>query len=123
MRIEAKRSVSRAAMLVEASVEQTIEISSVIMYNKCGCINDSQQVLKSMHACDTVSWNTTIADLVQSGYGFQALQLLHEMEDLGASMDYVTLVELLYACSHAGILDVESFFWSCLRMSMVCELV
>ncbi|KAH7365499.1 hypothetical protein KP509_18G031300 [Ceratopteris richardii] len=45
------------------------------------------------------------------------------MEDLGASMDYVTLVELLYACSHAGILDVESFFWSCLRMSMVCELV
>ncbi|KAH7365496.1 hypothetical protein KP509_18G031100 [Ceratopteris richardii] len=95
-------------LTVEASVEQTIDISNAIMnmYNKCGCINDSQQVLRSMHACDTVSWNTMIAGFAQSGYGFEALQLLHEMEELGANMDYVTLVELLYACSHAGILDV-----------------
>ncbi|GJZ53725.1 pentatricopeptide repeat-containing protein [Tanacetum coccineum] len=46
-----------------------------------------------------------VAGLAMQGYGDEALKLFHQMEDSGIKPDGITFISILYACSHAGLIE------------------
>ncbi|MCO5602819.1 hypothetical protein L7F22_056958 [Adiantum nelumboides] len=82
------------------------------MYSKCGRIKDSLKVLDRMLIRDVVSWNALLAGFSQHGLGQEALQLMARMLNEGVELNHVSLVGILSACSHAGLVDEGRFYFS-----------
>ncbi|KAL8262352.1 hypothetical protein R6Q59_026401 [Mikania micrantha] len=79
--------------------------SLIDMYVKCGSIEEGKQVFKNMACKDWVSWNAIIIGFAQNGYGVETIELFKEMLAAGEKPDHVTMIGLLSACSHAGLVD------------------
>lgn len=83
----------------------TIVVSSLIdMYSKCGSLEVGKRVFDHMgNKRDPVLWNTMISALAQHGYGERAVQMFEYMLSSGVKPDRITLVVMLNACSHSGL--------------------
>jgi pentatricopeptide repeat protein len=77
--------------------------SLVNMYAKCGSIDDAGCAFSEIPERGIVSWSAMIGGLAQHGHGKQALQLFNQMLKDGASPNHITLVSVLCACNHAGL--------------------
>ncbi|KAK9690894.1 hypothetical protein RND81_09G161600 [Saponaria officinalis] len=75
------------------------------MYCKCGGLDDARLAFSQMVDRDVVSWSTMIAGLAQNGFSKDALVLFENMKAVGPTPNYITMVGVLFACSHAGLLD------------------
>lgn len=79
--------------------------SLIDMYMKCGSVEDGIRIFETMVERDWVSWNAMIIGYAQNGYGTEALQLFKQMLVLGEKPDHVTMIGVLCACSHAGLVE------------------
>ncbi|KAF3792049.1 Pentatricopeptide repeat-containing protein [Nymphaea thermarum] len=79
--------------------------SLITMYAKCGRVLRAKQVFSEMVNIDSISWNALIAGYALHGYANEALVLFMQMQQSGEVPDEVTLVAVLSACSHAGLID------------------
>ncbi|KVH88124.1 pentatricopeptide repeat-containing protein At2g13600 [Cynara cardunculus var. scolymus] len=79
--------------------------SLIDMYVKCGSIEDGTRAFRDMAQRDYVSWNAIIVGFAQNGHGFETLELFKEMLASGEKPDHVTMIGLLSACSHAGLVE------------------
>nr|XP_010930665.1 pentatricopeptide repeat-containing protein At2g13600 [Elaeis guineensis] len=79
--------------------------SLVDMYLKCGSIDDGGKVFEKMAGRDRVSWNAVIVGYAQNGHGEEALNLFRRMLLSGETPDDVTMIGVLSACSHAGLVE------------------
>ncbi|KAH6781595.1 Tetratricopeptide repeat superfamily protein [Perilla frutescens var. hirtella] len=78
-------------------------------YSKCGSVDMARLVFERMPGKKSiVSWTTLIVGLAMQGYGEEALALFDEMEESGLRPDGVAFVAILYACSHAGLVEKGS---------------
>lgn len=75
------------------------------MYCKCGSVINANTVFSRMLEKDVISWSTMIAGLAQNGFSKEALSLFESMKVSGAKPNYVTIVGVLFACSHAGLVE------------------
>ncbi|CAA0368181.1 unnamed protein product [Arabidopsis thaliana] len=89
-----------------------IVISSLIdMYSKSGSLEASERVFRicdDKHDC--VLWNTMISALAQHGLGHKALRMLDDMIKFRVQPNRTTLVVILNACSHSGLVE-EGLRW------------
>eukprot|EP01018_Ginkgo_biloba_P019473 Gb_00852 [translate_table: standard] len=76
------------------------------MYAKCGSVEDARKVFDKSPTRDTVSWSSMIVGYAMHGCGKEALQLFEQMQRYGTKPDHVTLVGVLSACCHAGLVNV-----------------
>ncbi|KAL1833815.1 hypothetical protein DCAR_0103940 [Daucus carota subsp. sativus] len=85
----------------------TIVVSSLIdMYSKCGKIRTGERVFDvSGDKNDIILWNTIISALAQHGLGEEAIQMFRYMVRRGLQPDRITLVVILNACSHSGLVQ------------------
>ena len=79
--------------------------SLVNMYAKCGSIEDANHIFSEIHQRGVVSWSAMIGGLAQHGHGKEALQLFNQMLEEGVSPNEITLVSVLCACNHAGLVN------------------
>ncbi|XVE52338.1 hypothetical protein DITRI_Ditri02bG0114900 [Diplodiscus trichospermus] len=86
--------------------------SLIDMYMKCGSVEDGDQVFKNMMERDWVSWNAMIVGYAQNGYGNKALELFKNMSASGEKPDHVTMIGVLCACSHAGLVEEGRHYFS-----------
>ncbi|XP_059077801.1 pentatricopeptide repeat-containing protein At4g14050, mitochondrial-like [Cryptomeria japonica] len=77
----------------------------VDMYSKCGAMEDALHLFNRMLIRDIVSWTTMIVGCAEHGQGKEALQLYKQMLSAGLTPNNITFVGLLYACSHAGLVE------------------
>ncbi|XP_022134814.1 pentatricopeptide repeat-containing protein At2g13600-like [Momordica charantia] len=97
----------------------------VDMYAKCNRINEARIVFDHMpirsvvsetsmgvhkmermkRHLNCVSWNAMIVGYAQNGFGNEALGVFSKMLESGEKPDHVTMIGVLCACSHAGLLD------------------
>lgn len=91
----------------ESGPESSIFVgnSLVDMYAKCGSMTDGMRVFDTMLERDKVSWNAMIVGLAQNGNAKEALSLFEEMLVAGEKPDHVTMIGVLSACGHAGLVD------------------
>uniref|UniRef100_A0A251VFV3 Putative tetratricopeptide-like helical domain, DYW domain protein n=1 Tax=Helianthus annuus TaxID=4232 RepID=A0A251VFV3_HELAN len=75
------------------------------MYAKCGELDRAKQAFDRMCKRNVVTWSSMIGAYAVLGDAVNALDLLHEMKSQRVESNGVTFVGLLYACSHAGLVE------------------
>lgn len=82
------------------------------MYSKCGCIDSARDVFVGMVEKNVVSWSTMLAAYGHHGRGREAIDEFYMMLRSGTLPNAITFVSLLYACSHAGLIEEGLRFFS-----------
>lgn len=103
---------------VHASVKSVGLQSDVIvgtalvnMYAKCGSLSDAHEVFDQLHNRNSISWNALIVGYAQNGQAKESITLFEKMQLEGFNANEVTFTNVLYACSHAGLVeDALRFF-------------
>ncbi|OWM87181.1 hypothetical protein CDL15_Pgr010213 [Punica granatum] len=75
------------------------------MYAKCGQLDSAAYVFHEMPARDIVTWNSMINGYAVHGRAKEALLLFDQLRRSGLNPDDITLVGILSACSHCGLLN------------------
>ncbi|PSR92766.1 Pentatricopeptide repeat-containing protein [Actinidia chinensis var. chinensis] len=86
-------------------VNQFVGTALIGMYVNCGCLNLARQVFDKMPQRDTFCYNAMIRGLAVHGCGSKALDLFEKMSFEGLVLDDVTILVILCACSHVGLVD------------------
>ncbi|KAK7380363.1 hypothetical protein VNO78_32871 [Psophocarpus tetragonolobus] len=79
--------------------------SLISFYAKCGNMEDSLLMFDKLSKRNIVSWNAMICGYAQNGRGIEAIKFFERMGSEGYKPNYVTLLGLLWACNHAGLVD------------------
>ncbi|CAJ1878649.1 unnamed protein product [Sphenostylis stenocarpa] len=77
----------------------------VDMYGKCGRVEEGLNVFRSMKEKNVFTWNAVIKGLALAKSGHEAIWWFNRMENEGVRADEVTLLAVLSACSHSGLVD------------------
>lgn len=81
------------------------------MYCKCGNIEEANVTFEEITDKDIVSWNTIINGYARHGFGNEALRVFESMKRNGVKPDEVTMVGVLSACSHSGLVDIGTRYF------------
>ncbi|KAK1422690.1 hypothetical protein QVD17_17976 [Tagetes erecta] len=85
--------------------------SLVNMYARCGSIDDATRAFSEVPEKGIVSWSAMIGGFAQHGHGKEALALFDEMLKDGIAPNNVTLVSVLCACNHAGLVTQAKHYF------------
>ncbi|TYG91938.1 hypothetical protein ES288_A12G303200v1 [Gossypium darwinii] len=100
--------------LVKAGYESGSFVGNtlLLMYCKCGVIEEACSAFEEIMEKDIFSWNTMISGYAIHGFGKEALKIFESMKAAGFKPDDTTMVGLLSACCHAGLVDrgMEYFY-------------
>ncbi|KAI3835961.1 hypothetical protein MKX03_012303 [Papaver bracteatum] len=77
----------------------------VDMYSKCGALESAQRVFDLMSDRDVVTWNAMIMGFSMNGQSKKALELFYRMLDEEVRPNEVTMIGVLCACTHTGMVD------------------
>ncbi|MCL7043415.1 hypothetical protein MKW94_022495 [Papaver nudicaule] len=77
----------------------------VDMYSKCGALESAERVFNFMSDRDVVTWNAMIMGFSMNGQSRKALELFHRMLDEEVRPNDVTMIGVLCACTHTGMVD------------------
>ncbi|KAJ8635311.1 hypothetical protein MRB53_009578 [Persea americana] len=95
--------------------------SLIVMYSKCGNMNDGMAVFDKISNRNLVSWNSVIVGCAQHGYGLRALEFFDQMTRAKVHPDEITFVGLLTACSHCRMLEKGRHFFELLSQDPSIE--
>ncbi|KMT02012.1 hypothetical protein BVRB_9g208820 [Beta vulgaris subsp. vulgaris] len=82
-----------------------VESALVDLYAKCGCIAYAHRLFMQMPKRNLISWNSMICGFAQNGRGLEAIELFNTMVKEGVQPDYISFLGVIFACSHAGLVD------------------
>jgi pentatricopeptide repeat protein len=92
------------------------------MYSKCGDVISSFEIFKELkNKQNIMTWNSMIVGFAKNGYANEALLLFLKMQESQLKPDEVTLLGVLIACSHAGLISEGRDFFD--SMSQVYGIV
>ncbi|PON37878.1 DYW domain containing protein [Parasponia andersonii] len=95
--------------------------SLVNMYAKCGSIDDAGRSFLEIAERGIVSWSAMIGGLAQHGHGEQALKMFNKMLKEGVHPNHITLVSVLCACNHAGLVTEARKYFESMKESFGIE--
>ncbi|KAK2662319.1 hypothetical protein Ddye_000893 [Dipteronia dyeriana] len=75
------------------------------MYGKCGNIEEASKVFKIVPQKSVCTWNSIIGGLAMHGCGEEALEMFSQMQTRGIKPDDITLIAVLSACTHSGLVE------------------
>ncbi|KAF6164418.1 hypothetical protein GIB67_025244 [Kingdonia uniflora] len=87
----------------------------VDMYAKCGALPHARLLFNRVPVKDLVSWTVMIAGYGMHGSGKDAIALFSEMRATGITLQEVSFIAILYACSRSGLLDEGWRFFNIMR--------
>eukprot|EP01018_Ginkgo_biloba_P036740 Gb_04648 [translate_table: standard] len=92
--------------IIRSGLQSDVYVGSALvdMYAKCGSIEKARHVFDKIHERNTVSWTAMIAGYAMHGCAKEALKLFEQMQQSGLKPNHVTLLCVLTACSHAGLI-------------------
>lgn len=91
----------------------------VHMYASCGFVDESFKVFKAMPRRSTVSWTSMIMGFAKQGRGEEAIDVFRWMQRFGdddVRPDGITLLAVLCACSHSGLVVEGRYFFQSIQM-------
>ncbi|KAL9230552.1 hypothetical protein vseg_005890 [Gypsophila vaccaria] len=95
------------ACTVQMGFQSSTRIGNVLidMYAKCGRIDCSERYLDEMENKDTVTRNTILAAYAIHGHTERAVALFSQMQKENVTIDLVTVLSVLSACRHGGLVE------------------
>lgn len=94
------------------SLDVILGSAMIDMYAKCGSIDSARDIFDRMKEKNVISWSAMIAAYGYHGDGRKALDIFSMMLSSGTLPNAITFVSLLYACSHAGLIEEGLRFFS-----------
>lgn len=82
-----------------------IAVALVDMYSKCGFYEYSRKVFDRIEQPSVICYTSIIVAAAKYGLGRSALALFSEMIDRGVQPNSVTVLGVMNACSHSGLVD------------------
>ncbi|KAE8708876.1 MAC/Perforin domain-containing protein [Hibiscus syriacus] len=83
------------------------------LFSVWSSIDDSEREFSNIPEKGIVSWSAMIGGLAQYGHGKEALQAFDRMLKSGVYPNQITLVSVLCACNHAGLVtEAKKYFRS-----------
>lgn len=89
----------------------SVDNSLLTFYTKCGCIEDANLVFEYMQRRDVITWTALIVGHAQNGRGKDSIWFYEQMLADGIRPDFITFIGLLFACSHAGLLESAHYYF------------
>ncbi|PIA60468.1 hypothetical protein AQUCO_00300165v1 [Aquilegia coerulea] len=96
------------------SLDVFLGTAMIDMYAKRGSVESAREIFDMMRFKNVVSWSAMIAAYGYHGHGREALEFFQMMLNCGILSNHITFVSLLYACSHAGLVDEGRRIFSCM---------
>ncbi|EOA15334.1 hypothetical protein CARUB_v10004043mg [Capsella rubella] len=95
------------AVITKTGYDSETEVCNALisMYAKCGSISDAKKQFLELSTKNEVSWNAIINAYSKHGFGSEALDSFDQMIQSNVKPNHVTLVGVLSACSHIGLVD------------------
>ncbi|GMY08154.1 pentatricopeptide repeat-containing protein At4g21065-like [Fagus crenata] len=95
------------AFIRRSELELTVPLGTALidMYSRCGCVDESIRVFNEMPVRNVVTWTAMINGLAVHGRSGEALNVFYEMKNSGLRPDYTTIIGVLVACSHGGLVE------------------
>jgi pentatricopeptide repeat protein len=93
--------------IIQSGLQSDVVVVNALidMYGKCGSLKKARELFDNMHERDVVSWTSMISGYALHGYGNEALGLFEQMKPSGVNPNHITLVCVLTACCHAGLVE------------------
>ncbi|XP_057848095.2 pentatricopeptide repeat-containing protein At3g09040, mitochondrial [Cryptomeria japonica] len=92
--------------IIETGSLSDVVVNALIdMYAKCGSIQKARDLFDKIHYPGIISWNAMIAGYAMHGYSIDALKLFELMKHSGTNLNHISFLSVLFACSHAGLVD------------------
>ncbi|XP_074379217.1 pentatricopeptide repeat-containing protein At5g42450, mitochondrial-like [Apium graveolens] len=110
------RSFHACAIKYVGTIGLFIANSLISFYAKCGSMDDSVLVFNELSGKNVVSWNALICGFAQNGRGKEATEIYNKMQSLGLKPNSVTLLGILLACNHAGLVEEGYFYFNQARL-------
>ncbi|XP_050203554.1 pentatricopeptide repeat-containing protein At2g44880 [Mercurialis annua] len=87
--------------------DRAIDVCTALvdMYAKCGEISKAKRVFDQIPNKEEASWNAMINGLAVNGLADEALQTFTEMQHDGVKPNDVTMIGVLSACNHGGLVE------------------
>ncbi|KAL2321673.1 hypothetical protein Fmac_026052 [Flemingia macrophylla] len=92
-----------------------VESALVDLYAKCGSVDFAYRLFMRMEERNLISWNAMIGGFAQNGRGEEAVELFEEMVRVGVRPDGISFVNVLFACSHNGLVDQGRRYFDLMR--------
>lgn len=86
--------------------------SLVTMYSKCGAVEDGYKVFDELPKRNLGVWNAMLFACAQHGHSNKAFDCFEEMCSSGIFPNFITFLHLLYACSHAGLVESGKLYFN-----------
>ncbi|KAL6642306.1 hypothetical protein ACP70R_020487 [Stipagrostis hirtigluma subsp. patula] len=99
------RCIHGAALRLGHENNEVIAVALVDMYSKCGCYEYSRKVFDMIKQPSVIPYTSIIVAAAKFGLGSCSLTLFNEMIDRGVQPNSVTLLGVMHACSHSGLVD------------------
>ncbi|KAL7145464.1 hypothetical protein ABFS83_07G086000 [Erythranthe nasuta] len=95
------------AVAIRMGLASDVVVGTAIldMYSKCGDVKASKRAFDQISTKNIVSWSAIIAAYGLNGHPRVALALLSEMEANGLKPNSVTILSVLSACCHGGLIE------------------
>ncbi|KAH9293476.1 hypothetical protein KI387_041319 [Taxus chinensis] len=92
--------------IIQSGFLSDVVVTALIdMYSKCGSIKNAHALFEKMKPPDVASWNAMVAGYAMHGHSKDALKIFELMKHTGTNPNHVSFVCILFACSHAGLVD------------------
>jgi pentatricopeptide repeat protein len=82
-----------------------VKNTQICMYAKSGDIDSARMTFQETENPDVVSWSVMICSYAQHGFAKEALRLFELMTISGIEPNQITLLGVLTACSHGGLIE------------------
>ncbi|KAL6185191.1 hypothetical protein ACLB2K_041325 [Fragaria x ananassa] len=100
------------AHIVKGGFGDIVSVSNamVTMYARCGSMDSALLEFSFMPIRDVISWNSIVCGYAHHGNGEVALEMFERMRSTDVDPNAITFVNVLSACSHAGLVDQVDLF-------------
>ncbi|EFJ26708.1 hypothetical protein SELMODRAFT_97143 [Selaginella moellendorffii] len=102
-------------LLLRPAVWSNVIVKNAVvnLYGRCGEIESAREVFEGMSSWSRtiVSWTAMATAYAHNGFGRKAVDIFRAMVLEGVAPDGVSIVGMLYACNHAGMIEDG---WQCL---------
>ncbi|XP_028773142.1 pentatricopeptide repeat-containing protein At5g42450, mitochondrial [Neltuma alba] len=110
------RSFHACAIKILGKLDVFVSTSLISFYAKCGSMEDSILMFNKLSKRTIASWNAVICGYAQNGGGNEAITFYKRMLSAGCKPNDVTLLGLLWACNHTGLVDVGYSYFNQARI-------
>ncbi|XP_039022888.1 putative pentatricopeptide repeat-containing protein At5g52630 [Hibiscus syriacus] len=89
--------------------------SLISLYSKCGVIGGAYRVFDEASVKNLGMWNAMLIACAQHSHTEKAFDLFKQMEGLGVKPNFITFLCVLYACSHAGLVERGQHYFELMK--------